>query len=105
MTNTDQKTKGMFSWALYDWANSSYFVIIQTFVFAAYFTKAIAVDEITGTDQWSNMISLSGLLIALTAPFLGAIADQGGRRKPWIFFFHGSYCCGQFFTLVRQTER
>ena len=87
MTNTDQKTKGMFSWALYDWANSSYFVIIQTFVFAAYFTKAIAVDEITGTDQWSNMISLSGLLIALTAPFLGAIADQGGRRKPWIFFF------------------
>ena len=79
--------KGLISWALYDWANSSYFVIIQTFVFAAYFAKAIAENEIDGTNQWSNMISLSGIMLAITAPFFGAIADQGGRRKPWIFVF------------------
>ena len=79
--------KGLISWAIYDWANSSYFVIIQTFVFAAYFAKAIAENEITGTNLWSNMISLSGVVLALTAPFFGAIADQGGRRKPWILIF------------------
>lgn len=79
--------KGLISWAIYDWANSSYFVIIQTFVFAAYFAKAIAENEIEGTDQWANMLAVSGFILALTAPFLGAIADQGGRRKPWIFIF------------------
>ena len=79
--------RGIFSWALYDWANSSYFVIIQTFIFAAYFTRSIAEDPTTGTAQWGNTISAAGLVIALFAPFLGAIADKAGRRKPWIAFF------------------
>lgn len=79
--------KGLIAWAVYDWANSSYFVIIQTFIFAAYFTKAIAADVETGTSQWANMISLSGIAIAIGSPIFGAIADQSGRRKPWLAFF------------------
>ncbi|MTI87021.1 MAG: MFS transporter [Balneolaceae bacterium] len=81
------KSKGLLSWALYDWANSAYFVMIQTFVFAAYFAKSIAENETSGTALWGNMIGIAGLVIALSAPFLGAIADEGGRRKPWILFF------------------
>jgi UMF1 family MFS transporter len=72
---------------MYDWANSSYATVIQTFVFAAYFTRQIAADETLGTAQWGNTISLAGLLVALGGPFLGALADQTGRRKPWIAFF------------------
>tara|TARA_R110002124_G_scaffold222942_1_gene388319 strand:- start:4326 stop:5615 length:1290 start_codon:yes stop_codon:yes gene_type:complete len=79
--------KGLFAWALYDWANSSYFVIIQTFIFAAYFTKAIAENVEIGTAQWGNMISVAGIVIAIGAPVFGAIADQAGRRKPWIAVF------------------
>lgn len=79
-------TKGLFAWAMYDWANSAYFVMIQTFVFAAYFAQSIAENETSGTALWGNMIGLAGLVIALTAPFLGSIADEGGRRKPWIGF-------------------
>ena len=79
--------KGLFAWALYDWANSSYFVIIQTFIFAAYFTKAIAENVEIGTAQWGNMIGLAGIVIAIGAPIFGAIADQAGRRKPWIAVF------------------
>lgn len=71
-------SKGMWSWAMFDWANSAFFVIIQTFVFAAYFQRSIAVDSITGTEQWGNMVSAAGLLIAFTAPVLGAIADKAG---------------------------
>jgi len=78
---------GGFSWCLYDWANSAFPTVITTFVFSAYFTKAIAVDEITGTSQWGWALSLSGLAVAVAAPVLGAIADHGGRRKPWIFAF------------------
>ncbi len=84
-----QKTpvRGLFGWCLYDWANSAFPTVITTFVFAAYFTKAIAADEIAGTAGWGYAISLSGLAVAVLAPFLGAVADHGGRRKPWIAAF------------------
>jgi len=79
--------RAQLSWCLYDWANSAFPTVITTFVFAAYFTKGIAADEVTGTAQWGVAMSLSGLAIALAAPVLGAIADHGGRRKPWIAAF------------------
>ena len=79
--------RGVVGWCLYDWANSAFPTVIITFVFAAYFTKAIAADVITGTSQWGYTISLSGLAVAVLAPLLGAVADHGGRRKPWIFAF------------------
>src|SRR3546814_741132 len=72
------------AWCLYDWANSSYPTVIVTFVFAAYFTRGVAVSPEEGTAQWGLMLSLSGVALAVLAPVLGAIADQGGGRKPWI---------------------
>jgi len=78
---------GMFSWAMYDWANSAVATVIQTFVFAAYFTRQVAVDETTGSAQWGNMVGLVGLLVALGGPILGAIADRSGSRKPWLAVF------------------
>lgn len=77
----------LFSWAMYDWANSAFFAVIQTFVFATFFIQSVAENEVAGSNQWGNTISAAGLLIALVGPFLGAIADQMGRRKPWIFSF------------------
>jgi len=81
--------RGVFGWCLYDWANSAFPTVITTFVFSAYFTKAVAADEISGTAQWGIAISLSGLAVAVLSPFLGAIADHAGRRKPWVFAFTG----------------
>lgn len=77
----------LFSWALYDWANSAYFAVIQTFVFATYFIQSVAENETVGSAQWGNTISAAGLVIAVSGPFLGAFADQLGRRKPWIIVF------------------
>lgn len=77
----------LISWSLYDWANSAFPTVITTFVFSAYFTQGIAASEIEGTSLWGYAMSLSALAIALTSPILGAIADQSGRRKPWIGFF------------------
>jgi UMF1 family MFS transporter len=78
---------GLFAWCTFDWANSAFPTVIITFVFAAYFTKAVAVDEISGTSQWSFAISASMLATALAGPLLGAIADHAGRRKPWVLAF------------------
>lgn len=73
---------GLIAWAFYDWANSAYFTLIQTFVFAAYFTRQIAVDPIQGAALWGNTIAASGLLVAVLGPVLGSLADRGGLRRP-----------------------
>ena len=78
---------GIAAWCYYDWANSAFTTIIITFVFATYFVSAVAPDPVTGAAQWGFAISASALVIAVLAPVLGAIADRGGRRKPWIVFF------------------
>ncbi|UCH74954.1 MAG: MFS transporter [Rhodospirillales bacterium] len=79
--------KAIISWCFYDWANSAYPTIITTFVFGAYFTKAVAVTPESGTAAWGYTVGAAGLAVALLGPVLGAIADQGGRRKPWLSVF------------------
>ena len=70
-----------FAWALYDWANSGFPTVVSTFVIAAYFTQGIAPDPVTGQAQWGWMQTLAAFAIALLSPRLGAIADQGRRRR------------------------
>ena len=76
---------GQAAWCLYDWANSAFPTVIITFVFAAYFTKGVAPDEVTGTALWGQAMGWSALVVAVMSPLLGAIADHTGRRKPWLF--------------------
>ena len=83
----DPTARGQFAWALYDWANSAFAAVVVTFVFATYFSQGIAVDPVTGTAQWGWAMTISALIAAVLGPTLGAIADAGGRRKPWIFIF------------------
>ena len=72
------------AWSLFDFANSAFTTIIITFVFAAYFAQGVAGDANTGAGQWSLAMGLAGLIIAVISPIIGAIADQTGRRKPWL---------------------
>lgn len=72
---------------MYDWANSAYSTLIQTFVFAAYFTRQVAENETVGSAQWGSTIGMAGAAVAIGGPILGAVADQTGRRKPWIGAF------------------
>jgi MFS transporter, UMF1 family len=71
----------IWSWALFDWANSAFNTLVVTFVYGTYFTKAMAPDEVTGTAWWSRAVALSAVLVALASPVLGAAADRGGTRK------------------------
>lgn len=80
-------TRGLVSWCLFDWANSPTPTIVITFIFAPYFARAIAGSEAEGLALWSWGIAVSALVIAILAPVTGAIADAGGRRKPWVLGF------------------
>ena len=78
--------KSIFSWCLYDWANSAFSTVIVTFVFSVFFTRGMIGDETLGAAQWSYAIGLSGICIAILGPVLGAVADHSGARKTWIFW-------------------
>lgn len=80
-------TRGRIAWAFYDWANSAFATLIVTFVFAAYFARAVVGDEVHGQQLWGTAASISGLAVAILAPILGAVADAGGPRKPWLAAF------------------
>ena len=81
------RPRALWSWALYDWANSAFFTIILTFVFARYFSQGVVGDDVAGTEYWGNIVGITGIVIALGAPVLGAVADRSGRRKPWLIGF------------------
>lgn len=74
------------SWCLYDWANSVLATIIFTFVFAVYFSRSVAGDDVLGSTYWGYTIGISGIIIAIIGPILGAISDALGPRKPLLFF-------------------
>jgi len=74
----------VWSWALYDWANSAFTTLVVSFVYATWFTKAMAPDEVTGTAWWSRAVAVSAILTAVLSPVLGAAADRAGARRPFL---------------------
>ncbi len=79
--------RAQIAWCFYDWANSCFPTVIVTFVFASYFTQAVAPTPAEGTAAWGWAVAASALAVALTSPVAGAIADARGRRKPWLAAF------------------
>jgi UMF1 family MFS transporter len=70
-------------WVLVDWAIQPFHTLIVTFLFAPYFTNAVAGDPVSGQAWWGYAAAVAGVVIALGGPILGAIADRG-QRKPMV---------------------
>lgn len=77
--------RSIFSWCLYDFANSPFTTIVITFIYSTYFAKAIAENEIVGTSLWFWGITISAIIVAVLSPIMGALADRGGFRKLFLF--------------------
>jgi UMF1 family MFS transporter len=75
------------SWAFYQLASSPYFVIVNIFVFNAYFQKHVVGDNVQGQVIWGYTQASAGILIPILAPILGALADAYGPRKPGVVIF------------------
>lgn len=78
----------LISWTFYDWANSAFATLIQTFIFASYFTSQVAPNEIIGSSEWGLASGIAGIVIAFGGPILGAIADHKGNHKRWMSIFY-----------------
>ena len=78
--------QNVFVWSLYDFANSAFTTLVVTFIYAAYFTKVIAENEIIGTALWSRAVSLTAIIVAISSPIMGVIADKANLRKAFLAF-------------------
>ncbi|MCV0394309.1 MAG: MFS transporter [Rhizobiaceae bacterium] len=98
--------RGVWSWMLFDWAQQPFHTLIITFVFAPYFASAVASDAARGQELWGLATGIGGLLIAISSPVLGAIADAAGPRKPWALAFSviGVIACWMLWFAVPGAE-
>jgi MFS transporter, UMF1 family len=78
--------KGQWSWALFEAARDPN-VLFQIYVISPFFATVMMHDALRGQELWGETTTYSGILTAIFAPFMGAIADKGGPRKPWLALF------------------
>ncbi len=81
---TGVKKREVWAWAMYDFANSGYTTVVITAIFNAYFVSVVAGNAPWATFAWTAALSVSYLLIMLTAPFIGAHADARAAKKRWL---------------------
>ncbi|MBI5611470.1 MAG: MFS transporter [Gammaproteobacteria bacterium] len=78
------------AWAMYDFANSGYTTVVLTAVFNIYFVSVVAGHgadrDGSATLLWTVATAISNLLVIVSAPVLGAIADRGAYKKRFLIF-------------------
>ncbi len=99
--------KRIWGWMAFDWASQPFYTLGLTFIFGPYFA-VVAAEYFLGNGMdasaadaqaqwvWSLGQTIAGLMIAFSAPFLGAFADNSGRKMPWILFFSIVYVVTTF---------
>ena len=90
MEPTSKKlNKSAWSWAVYDWANSAFATTVMAGFFPIFFKSYWASDlsDAESTFAIGSVNSLVGLLIAFSAPILGAFADAGDSKRKFLFSF------------------
>lgn len=83
------KDKRVMAWAFYDWANSAFATTVLAGFFPVFFKQYWGADlAATESTFWLGAAgSFAALIVALSAPAMGAIADAGGRRKGFLASF------------------
>jgi len=77
------------SWSFYDWANSAFATTIMAGFFPIFFKDywSLGVDAPESTMRLLIAKITAGVILALMAPILGAVADQGSSKKKFLIFF------------------
>jgi UMF1 family MFS transporter len=89
VTSNHQSTpnkREILAWAMYDFANSGYTTVVLTTLFNTYFVSVIAAHfDNYATAIWTIVIAISNLLVLVSAPLVGAIADKYAWKKRLLF--------------------
>lgn len=87
--------KRIWGWFFFDFASQPYNTLLLTFIFGPYIATVIG-DGTKAQSVWGFGIGAAGIVIAILAPILGAIADNSGNRIRWIWLFSVMYVAGAF---------
>jgi len=87
--------KRIWGWFFFDWASQPYSTLLLTFIFGPY-VKELLDDGTAAQTVWGFGIGAAGIVVALLAPMLGALADSSGHRMRWIWVFSALYFVGSF---------
>ncbi|MBC8313056.1 MAG: MFS transporter [Candidatus Cloacimonetes bacterium] len=79
--------RSIVGWVSYDFANSSFTTVIITAVYSVYFKDVVVGNGDRGDLYWAIAISISMLVVALSAPMLGAISDYSQTKKRFLILF------------------
>lgn len=98
------------AWALYDWANSAYSLIITSAIFPVYYLSIVEEEVRFLGNTWKNetlaflTITLSYLIISFLSPLLSGIADNRGSKKKFLRFYYtlGSVSCIALFFFTKD---
>ncbi len=88
--NSKNDRRSINAWAMYDWANSAFATTVMAGFFPLFFKAywaANPADPTTSTFYLGIANSVASIIIALLAPFLGAVADRGSAKKKFLFTF------------------
>lgn len=96
------------AWAMYDWANSVYNLVITSTMFPAYFEEVTKGNngnvrflgrEFVNTSLYNYALAFAFLMVAFMSPILSSIADYKGNKKNFMRFFAtlGSVSCSLLF--------
>ncbi len=83
--------KEVWAWGMFDLANQSFTLLINTLLFAVYFKEVVVNDEAQGDRLWAILFSSSMFLVVLASPVIGAIADARCWRKEVLML--SGMCC------------
>lgn len=86
------RRREIFGWAMFDFANSSYTTVIVTVAFAVYFTTLVAPER--GEFLWGLGLAIGNLIVLLLSPIVGAVADDSGRKKLFLFGTYATCVAG-----------
>ena len=84
------KPIGYYSWTLGQCARDPLYIMVIIYIFFPYFSNVVVGDPVRGQTLIGYLNATAGAFMALTIPFMGAIADKIGRRKPWIVASHAT---------------
>ena len=111
MTVEKNNPRVMQGWAMYDWANSVYNLVITTAIFPIFYgAQTTSIDKLTGklidtvsflgylftnTELYNYVFSIAYLIVVFTAPLLSGVADYTGNKKFFLklFCYLGAISC------------
>ncbi len=94
----DARRRVLHAWYMYDWANSAFAVTILAALFGPYLASVVVpeggvdipmlgLSAVGATTLYGYTLSISALLVMLSMPVLGAVADHSSNKRTFLFFF------------------